>query len=234
MEQKKHPKADLSRKAGLFFNIGLIISLALVITAFEWRFYDDLEAVSLGDLEEETVEMLEIPIIAVPPPPPPVVVSPTIVEAPEDEIEPEEEILFEEDEPVEVVENRTDAPVLLDVPISNTPPPKEEVNDNEPFIISEVMPEPKGGYKKFYEFLKKNLNYPKTARRMMLEGKVYVQFIVEKDGSLTDIHVVKGIGGGCDEEAIRVLQKAPKWKPGLQRGRPVRVKKAIPIIFKFR
>jgi protein TonB len=90
-----------------------------------------------------------------------------------------------------------------------------------------------GGIAAFYEYLKKNLNYPNQAKRMGIEGRVFVQFVVEKDGSLTDIHVVKGIGAGCDEEAVRVLKNSPKWKPGKQRGKAVRQKMIQNILFKL-
>jgi protein TonB len=85
----------------------------------------------------------------------------------------------------------------------------------------------------FLKYVSKNLKYPAQARRMGVEGKVFVQFVVEKDGSITDIKVVKGIGAGCDEEAVRVLENAPKWKPGKQRGRPVKQRIVLPIVFKL-
>jgi protein TonB len=87
--------------------------------------------------------------------------------------------------------------------------------------------------KAFYAYVGKNMKYPAQARRMGIEGKVYVTFVVGKDGALTDVRVLKGIGAGCDMEAIRVLSGAPKWKPGKQRGRPVRVRMQLPIIFKL-
>jgi protein TonB len=85
----------------------------------------------------------------------------------------------------------------------------------------------------FYKYVSKNIEYPKQARRMGIEGKVFVQFVVDKDGSLSDVKVIKGIGAGCDEEAIRVLKESPKWTPGKQRGRPVRVRMSLPIFFKI-
>jgi protein TonB len=82
-------------------------------------------------------------------------------------------------------------------------------------------------------YVSENLKYPVKASRMDIQGRVFVQFVVEKDGSLTDIQVVKGIGAGCDEEAVRVIKNAPRWEPGKQRGRPVRVKMILPIVFKL-
>lgn len=109
--------------------------------------------------------------------------------------------------------------------------PEEKVD--EIFTIVEVQPGPVGGMKAFYEFVAKNLKYPSKARRMGIEGRVFVEFVVEKDGSLTDIKVAKGIGGGCDEEAIKVISEAPNWEPGKQRGRAVRVRMIMPIMFKL-
>ena len=110
--------------------------------------------------------------------------------------------------------------------------PEEEVVD-EIFDIVEDQPEFPGGIAAFYKYVGKNMNYPKQARRMGIEGKVYVQFIVDKDGSVTNVRAVKGIGAGCDEEAERVLKSSPKFKPGKQRGRPVKVRMMMPIIFKL-
>jgi protein TonB len=85
----------------------------------------------------------------------------------------------------------------------------------------------------FYEYVGKKLKYPAQARRMNIEGKVFVEFVVNRDGSLVDVKVMKGIGAGCDEEAVRVIQSAPAWKPGKQRGKPVRQRMVLPITFKL-
>lgn len=101
------------------------------------------------------------------------------------------------------------------------------------FLMVEEQPEFTGGNKAFAKYLRKNLKYPKKARRMGIEGKVFVEFVVNKDGSLADIEIIKGIGGGCDEEAVRVLKNSPKWIPGKQRGKSVRVKMSVPIVFRL-
>jgi protein TonB len=92
---------------------------------------------------------------------------------------------------------------------------------------------PIGGMPAFYEFVGKKLKYPAQARRMGVEGKVFVEFVIERDGTITDVKAIKGIGAGCDEEAVRVLQSAPKWKAGKQRGKPVRQRMVLPIAFKL-
>jgi protein TonB len=228
MEQKKKPSADVYRKTWTFFFTGLVISLGLVITAFEWKFYDDLEVVSLGALEAEETEILDIPITEMPPPPPPVLQQPEIIEVPDEE-EIEQEVEMDLD--VEIKEEKAVVkPIKIDAP---PPPPQVEEKEDEIFMVVENQPEPEGGMAAFYKYVGKEMDYPKQARRMGVEGRVFMQFVVDKDGSLTDIKVLKGIGSGCDEEAIRVLQAAPKWKPGKQRGRPVKVRMSIPIVFKL-
>ena len=223
MEAKKNPKADLERKTGLFFNIGLALSLLLCITAFEWRFYDDGNLVDLGQVDDNFEDLMEIPPTEQPPPPPPVIQQPEIIEVPDEE-EIEEEIEINLD--VEITENTVIEDVVFDQA------PEEEVAD-EIFTIVEDQPEPQGGMGAFYQYVSKNMKYPNQARRMGVEGKVFVQFVVDKDGTITEVQAIKGIGAGCDEEAVRVIQQAAKWKPGKQRGRPVKVRMILPITFKL-
>ncbi|HEX6890078.1 MAG TPA: energy transducer TonB, partial [Chryseolinea sp.] len=101
------------------------------------------------------------------------------------------------------------------------------------FLVVEETAAPTGGMPAFYEYVGKKLKYPAQARRMGIEGKVFVEFVIERDGTITDVKAIKGIGAGCDEEAVRVLQSAPKWKPGKQRGKPVRQRMVLPIAFKL-
>lgn len=223
MEAKKNPKADLNKKTGLFLNIGLVVSLLLVITAFEWRFYDDGELMDLGQVADEFEDVMEIPPTEQPPPPPPKIQQPEIIEVPDEE-EIEEEI--EVDLDVEITEETVVEDIVFDEPV------EEEVAE-EIFTIVEDQPQPKGGMAAFYEFIGKKLKYPAQARRMGIEGKVFVEFVVDKDGTITDVKAIKGIGAGCDEEAIRVIQSSPKWNAGKQRGRPVKVRMILPITFKL-
>jgi protein TonB len=221
MDEKKNPNADLRRKTGLHLNVGLVISLALVIMAFEWKFYGDGPLVELGTVPDDFDELMEIPP-TVQIPPPPKVQQPSIIAVP-DEIDIDEEIPFTLD-----IESDEEM-VLEDYELEE---PKEEVADVV-FRIVEEQPSPVGGYSAFYEYIGKKLKYPAQARRMGIEGKVFIEFIVDKDGSITEVTVMKGIGGGCDEEALRVIKAAPKWKPGKQRGQPVKVKMVVPITFKL-
>lgn len=211
----------------LLFLIGLSLSLLLIILAFEWKFYADKQLVNLSAPSENMIELMDIPPTEQPPPPPPKLEQPQIVEvANEEEII--EEIEFDLD--VEVTEESSVENYQVEVTVEEEP--EEEVSE-EVFTIVEQKPEPNGGFAAFYAYVGDNLKYPSQAARLGIEGKVFVQFIVEKDGSLTDIQVVKGIGAGCDEEAVRVIKNSPRWNPGKQRGVPVRVKMIFPIVFKL-
>ncbi len=122
--------------------------------------------------------------------------------------------------------------VVSVTPFEQIEPPAEP----EPpsiFLSSEVMPEFTGGISKMYKWLSKNVRYPKEASRNGIEGRVIVSFVVEKDGQITGVEILKGIGFGCDEETLRVITKMPRWKPGKQNGTPVRVKYTLPLSFKI-
>ena len=223
MEAKKTPQADLTRKTGLFLNIGLAVSIGLTLFAFEYKSYDDGELMDLGSVNDEFEELLEIPLTEQPPPPPPEIQQPEVKEV-EDEIEIEEEIEINFD--VDVKEDTKVAEIIV------AEGPAEEKTD-EIFEFVETSPEPAGGMEGWMKYLSKETKYPTQARRMGIEGTVYVAFVIETDGSITDVQVIRGIEGGCNEEAIRVVENAPKWTPGKQRGRPVRVRMRLPIRFKL-
>jgi periplasmic protein TonB len=223
MEPKKTPKADLTKKTGLFLNIGLAVSVGLVLFAFEYKSYEDLGLRDLGTIDDDFEELLDIPITEQPPPPPPPVEQPIIEEIP-DEVEIEEKIEVNFD--VDVKEET----VIKEIQITDAP---VEEKADAIFDVVENPPEPAGGFEGWNKYLQSNLKYPTQARRMGIEGTVYVVFVVNTDGSIQDVDVLRGIGGGCDEEAVRVVKAAPKWTPGRQRGRPVRVKMRLPIRFKL-
>ena len=119
--------------------------------------------------------------------------------------------------------------------VADTPPVEEGTGSGaeEVFSIVEEMPEYTGGMEAMGKYLSKNMRYPATARRMGVEGTVYVSFVVSKDGSISEVMVLKGIHADCDQEAVRVISKMPPWKPGKQRGAPVSVKFVLPIKFKL-
>jgi protein TonB len=222
MESKKSPKADLESKKIIFTQLGLILALAIILLAFEWKSYDKtVEGFGeriVEDIPEEIIPITEQKVKPPPPPPPKKVVQINIVD---DEVEVEDDLLIdvEADDETEIEEY---------IPIEV----EEEVVEEAPiFTVVESMPEFKGGMKKLYEYLGNNIKYPVMAKESGIQGKVYVTFVVERDGSITDVRVLRGIGGGCDEEAVRVVQSMPNWTPGMQRGKPVRVQYNLPVRF---
>ncbi|HET8860763.1 energy transducer TonB [Marivirga sp.] len=223
MELKKNPKADINKKSTLFLNIGLFISISLVFFAFEYKFYDDGPVMDLGTVTDDMEEIMEIPPTEQPPPPPPKVKLPEIIEIPDEE-EIEEEIELDLD--MDMSQNDVIQDLVFEEEVV-----EEEVD--KVFTIVEQQAEPAGGIQAFYDYVGTQLSdkYPRQAQRMGIEGVVYVQFVIERDGSLTDVKAVKGIGGGCDEVAVEVVKNAPKWIPGKQRGRAVRSQRVIPIRF---
>ncbi len=220
-------KSNWSKGWGLRFNLGLVISLSLSLAAFEWKSYGEQTLAVIGTLEKDEVDILDIPNTIQQPPPPPKLIQPEIVVIPDnEEIEDVEANLISEINYDEVVK------VPIAVVRKAETPIEEEVAD-EVFTVVEENAMPEGGMPAFYKYLSGTLKYPSQARRMNVEGTVYVQFVIEKDGSLTDIKIVKGVGAGCDEEAERVIREAKKWKAGKQRGRPVRQRMVVPIMFKL-
>lgn len=222
MMSKKTVGADLTRKSFLFFNIGLVTSLALTIFAFTYKTADNTGEKDFASGQVVNDEIIEVPVTQQLPPPPKVE-QPQIVEVPND-THIEKEIIVDMDVETTLTEtNQATAPVEVEM---------EEEDPNTLFIIVEESAAPVGGVSAFNEFIARNVAYPAQARRMDVQGKVFVEFIVERDGTLTNIKVIKGIGAGCDEEAVRVVGIAPKWIPGKQRGKPVRQKMILPIAFK--
>jgi protein TonB len=223
MEAKKTPKADLAKKSGMFLNLGLAVAVGATLAAFEWKSFDEGALKDLGQVSDNFEELIDIPITEQPPPPPPPIEQPIIEEIP-DEVEIEEKIEVNFD--VDVKEET----VIKEVVIAEAP---VEEKADEIFDVVETQPNPPGGMSGWNQYLSKNLKYPTQARRMGIEGTVIVVFVVNTDGSIQDVDVLRGIGGGCDEEAIRVVSAAPKWEPGKQRGRPVRTRMRLPIRFKL-
>lgn len=223
MEPKKTEKADLGNKSFLFLSIGLIVSLLISIMAFTYKTYDDVSVKDLSKNQAIVEEIMEVPPTDQLPPPPPKIQQPQIIEVP-DEKKIEEEIDINMD--TEVSEE-TKVEEIVIAPVEE----KEDVD--QIFSIVEEQATYKGGLASFYEFVGKKIKYPAQAKRMNIEGKVFVEFVIERDGRLTDVKAIKGIGGGCDEEAVRVVSSSPGWNPGKQRGKPVRTRFVIPINFRL-
>ena len=223
MEAKKTEKADLEKKSTFFFSIGLVVTMVLVIMAFENKQYDESLAARVGKNTNTFEEMLEVPPTDLPPPPPPQIQAPVIIEVPDEEkIEEEIDVKFD----VEASEETKIQEVIVVAEEA-----KEEVD--EIFTIVEEPASPKGGMPAFYKYVGEKVKYPAQARRMGIEGKVFVEFVIGKDGSISEVRAVKGIGAGCDEEAVRIVQSAPSWTPGKQRGKAVKQRMVLPITFKL-
>ena len=227
MEIKKSPKADLESKKLTFTLIGLVLTLFVVWRVFEYKSYDkktiDGLQTTVEVIEEEMVEITkqEQPKVQPPQPKPQV----TQIQVVEDDVEVEDEIdINAEVDQDEVIEEYEFTPPEIE---------EEEIVEAEVFKVVEEMPEFPGGPAKMMEYIQKNLEYPIMARESDIQGRVFVTFVVEPDGSISNTAVLRGIGGGCDEAALTVVQNMPKWKPGKQRGSAVRVSYTVPIIFKL-
>ena len=211
----------------LFLVFGLVISLAFVISVFEWKTYEHGAVMDLGMVKNDFAEILEIPPTEqTPPPPPQKILAPVIVEVDDEQIIKDIALIID----VETKQEMTiEAAPIFDFV---TDAPEEKVE--EIFDIVESRPEPVGGLSAFYKYVSENIEYPERARRLDIQGRVFLQFVVEKDGSLTDVKVIKSLYEDCDAEAISVIEHAPKWIPGKQRGKAVRVNQRIPISFILR
>ena len=213
MDPKKNPKVSLENKKGMFFQIGLAVTLLAILIAFEWKSYDktnyNLGDLNLDDMEEEIIPITRQEVKPPPPPPPP----PEIIEIVEDEVEIEKEL--------EIEETETDEDEIIEI----------EEDDEEFFMVVENMPEFPGGDLGLMKFIQKNVRYPAIAKEYNITGKVYVSFIVDKQGNVTNVKIVRGVDKNLDAEAVRVVSSLPKYKPGKQRGKAVRVMFTIPINF---
>lgn len=223
MEAKKTPKADLENKKRIFLQIGIAIALGAALVAFEWKQYERVQ-IDLGALEIDLIEEEDIPITRQeqPPPPPPPEPSQELIIV-DDDVELEEEFIIDIDADV-FTEVQEFTPIVFDEP-------EEEEDVQQIFVVVEDQPEFPGGEEARQRFLRDNLDYPQMAREAGIQGTVFLTFVIERDGSVTDIRVLRDIGGGCAEEAIRVVQMMPRWTPGRQRGQPVRTQFTMPIRF---
>ncbi len=223
METKKTKRSDLEKKRPIFLQLGLIITLALVITAFEWK-TPDVRGTILPQREAQDVEIGIIPIVThkkeLPKP-----VNTTLMKTVDNirENMPDVDISVEIDPDAYVEPYFPPLPKVED----------QEVQVDEIFVIIADMPSFPGGVNALMQYLSKNTVYPKNAKEAGITGTVYITFVIEKDGSVSSIAALREVGGGCTEEAIRVVSGMPRWEPGKQRGKPVRVSMNLPISFKL-
>jgi len=225
MEEKKSPKANLENKKLMFTQIGMIIALLVTWLAFEHKSYDkrEIDPSLLRQTEVVEEEMVEITKQEEPKPQPVEVPKQTTqLEIVQDDVETEDININADVQQDEVIEDYV-APEVVE----------EDVVEQEIFQIVEEMPSYPGGERALLEYVAKNIKYPQIARETGIQGRVFVGFVVEPDGSVSNVKILRGIGGGCDEEAMRVIKSLPKWKPGKQRGKAVRVSYQIPVVFKL-
>ena len=218
MALRKTDKADLRKRYPLFVQAGMVLTLTLLIVAFrlDMRVNDNFEVTLVDQEVVQMEEMVQTQQVEKPPPQPR---PPVPVEVPDDEV---------------LLDDELDLDMSLDideVPDLPPPPPPKEEEEAEPeiFVIVEQSPELIGGL----PGLQKKIKYPEIAKKAGVEGRVFLQFIVDEQGNVSDPIVTRGIGAGCDEEAVRAILEA-KFKPGKQRGKAVKVKMSLPITFRLK
>ena len=225
MQLKKSPKASLEDKKFTYVLIGLVLVLSICYVAFEWteKEVTKYEVTDNDFFFEEEIDIQQTTQETPPPPPPPAPQEVEVLNVVEDDVEVEEiEINTEDDKDVEVV---------IAPPVEA---PVEEEEEEVIFMVVETMPEFPGGQQALFKYLGENVKYPVIAQENGIQGRVICQFVVNKDGSIVDVVVVRSSGEpSLDKEALRVINSMPKWTPGKQRGKPVRVKYTVPVNFRL-
>lgn len=237
MEIKKSKKADLEGQKGTGLLIGYIVGLATMFACFEYttRDYKETDVVysTASFVSEEEIVPITQPIFTAAPPPP--ADAPQVAEI-IDIVDNNEEIA---EEKIETSESTTEAisgpsaPVAGPVMAGPPAPTVEEGDEGEIFEVVEQQPAFPGGMEKLMQWLSKNLKYPASAQENGTQGRVVVQFVVNKDGSIVEPKVIKSVDPALDKEAIRVVSAMPKWEPGRQRGKSVRVRFTLPVTFRL-
>lgn len=231
MEVKKSPKASLENKRLLFTEIGLVLALAIVYFAFNFSSREKSVAV----LEDTTQVLVEEEMIAIqnelPPPPPeapPVPVLSDQIDIVDDDIKLEDDLF---------INTEDDANLGVDIMDYKEAEVEEEAVEEEaiPFQLVETKPSFNGGdANEFSKWVNSRLVYPEIAKENGVQGRVTLQFTVEADGRVTNVRVLRGVDESLDKEAVRVVSQSPKWKPGKQRDRAVKVTYTFPVIFQLR
>ena len=220
MEVKKDPKIDLEKKRTLFILLGFVIVLSVVNLAFEWTSMDLEETVLVNyneNAEEEEMVPITRPEPPPPPPPPPQVVE--VLTIVEDDVEIEEELEMDDTE----VDENTEIEIIE----------VEEEDEVVEFMIIEDKPEFPGGSAAMMKYVASHTQYPVIAKENGVSGKVFIYFVIGKDGKVTKAKVLRGVDKALDDEALRVVNSMPAWKPGKQRGRAVPCSFRLPVNFRL-
>ena len=225
MEIKKTPKADLENKKSLMTEIGLVITLGIVLAAFEWS-TTDVKIDTSGMIEEAAVEEEIVPItrqeeIKPPPPPPPPKMS-DIINIVDDDVELDDELDLQDTE----ADENTTYDYQQEIAVV-----EEEEETQEVFFIVEEMPVFPGGEEALRKFIAQSVKYPVIAQENGIQGRVFVSFVVNQKGEVTNVKVARPFDPNLDKEAVRVVESMPKWSPGKQRGKAVKVSYTVPINF---
>ncbi|HPX98355.1 MAG TPA: energy transducer TonB [Bacteroidaceae bacterium] len=229
MEVKKSKHADLERSKSTFLLMGFVFAFAVIFVALEWtqsaEKEDNSDIYGVRDLTFIDEEMIPItlPEKKTVQPPPQSTSKAEIIEIIEDDADVVEDILISTEDQTTFVDISA-----MDVVYVEPEPEEEEI-----FMVVEDQPEFPGGTAALLEYLRKNIKYPAICRENNIQGRVLIQFIVNRDGTVVDPEVVRSVDPNLDREALRVISTMPKWKPGLQRGKPVRVKFTVPVNFKL-
>lgn len=228
MEVKKSPKADLERGKTLGVLMGMIVGLAVLFVGFEWSDRDItiVQDQGVGDIiAEEEVEITRPEDTPPPPPPPPPPAAAEVLTVVEDDVKLDDvEILSSEDDASSAQVEAYTPPAVVE---------EEEESSQQIFTVVETMPEFPGGQMALLQYLSKSIKYPVIAQENGIQGRVSCSFVVNKDGSIVDAEVIRGVDPSLDKEALRVINSMPKWSPGKQRGKPVRVKYTVPVTFRL-
>ena len=230
MEVKKSPKEDLEGGIGMSILMGMIVGLAVLFVGFEWG-SKDVQVVTADEgvadiIAEEEIEITRPENTPPPPPPPPAPAVTEVLNVVEDDVELEQqEIISSEDDASAAQQETFVAPVVEEE--------EEEESAQQIFTVVEKQPEFPGGTAELFKYLSKAIKYPVIAQENGIQGRVVCSFVVNRDGSIVDIQVMRGVDPSLDKEAIRVISETPKWKPGEQRGKPVRVRFILPVQFRL-
>lgn len=225
MNVKKSAKASLEDKKSIYALMGFVVVLSLIYIGLEWTRQEVTiweDTTLLIEVEEE-IEIIQTAIVEPPPPPPEIPDVIEILNIVEDDVETAEITIDVEDEKDRIV---------VIAPTAGTGIVDAEDTD-VPFVVVEQMPSFPGGDAALMRFLSDNIRYPVIAAESGIQGRVILQFVVNRDGSIVDIEVVRSIDRSLDAEAVRVVSMMPRWTPGKQRGRTVRVRYTLPVIFRL-
>lgn len=230
MEIKKSPKADLEHGKLTSILLGMVVGLSLLFVGFEWQTQDYQAAAEQGVADIKAEEEVEVTKQDTPPPPPPAAAPVVVADAlhvVDDNVKLADVNLMSSEDNQSNVQSQT-----------YTAPPaavhEEEEESAQPiFTVVEKMPDFPGGQTALLQYLSKSIKYPVIAQENGIQGRVTCSFVVNRDGSIVDAQVLRGVDPSLDKEALRVINSMPKWKPGEQRGKPVRVKYTVPVTFRL-